>query len=549
MKRTTRPFTGHTANPITGIPVEQIGGDAYAVAFALPKEAPEPSITEQALDGLPANHREEARRQIAAYGADGFFNPETMMGVEGADPTVSNRFTLGRIVDFSTLESMYRDDGAARKEIEIPVHQVFRKTFTLKGETDGKTVTYLKKKGILHALEVLAINGGLFGGALGIMLVDDGAVDLAEPLNLDNVQALQGINVFDRWQVAWYTDTLVKDPENQRFMKPEKYQIFPIYGQPFWVHHTRCLRWDGAFLTERQRQMNMGWHDSELQALVQKMAQAAESFGYARNIVRTLVIETLKMKGLAAMIAAKKKDEIQMRMQTLRKWRSVLGIIPVDADDDYKKDGSSIQGLPALLDRFLQILCADGRVPYSIKYGKLVGGISGGKDEDVQLRMFYDMIRHEQQYKLEPNLVTVIDVAHHAKDGPYSGSAPEDFTIEFPPLTEPTALETAQERYYIAQADAIYLGAGGGAQVFTVEEIAELRGGGDTYTPGYKLMFSRTRPTGIPDPVLPTPVAKPGAPGAAAAAVKKKPEAPGGNGTPAPGAKAKPAAKKKPVTP
>ncbi len=518
-----RPRRGPSLNPQPDVPVESIGGDAFAVATALDHSPRQTAITEAALDSLPANHRNQARRQIAAFGStatgeDGWFNPETLMGVEGADPSTSTRYRTMGPWDFMTLESIYRGEGIGRKCIDIPIAQMFRRTFELKGDTDGETVKYLKKKRVLPALKSLATNGNLFGGALGIMLVKDGMPDLEEPLDLKRIESFEGINVFDRWQVAWYTDSLYRNPANPKFMQPRRYQIFPIYGSPFWVHESRVLRWDGAFIPERSRQQNNGWMDSTLQPMIDKFMMLGESMGITKTILRTIVIQVLAMKGLGDLIKGDKKSVVEARMRNLRKWMSVANIVPIDGEDTYTKESSSIQGVPQLLDRMMQWVAADGPVPYSILFGKLTGALGGGKDDDVQLRMFYDGIGSEQEAKAAPVLERVVTVAHAAKDFPdkariKAGDSPE---IDFPPLTEPTEDEISKTRLATAQADLIYLDAG----VFSPDEIRQARAGGDRYSAEYKAKGKAPRPPGVPEAVKPG--GAPPAAGEGAATPKKK---------------------------
>ncbi len=517
-------------NPQPDVPRVSVGGDAYEVALAL-DASPRPSrTTEAALDSLPPRMREQARRQIAAFGSlttgeDGWFNPETLMGVEGADPSTSTRYGIRGPWDFMTLEAIYRGEGIGRKVIDIPIAQMLRRTFEIKGESDGETVKYLKKKKIFPAVKALATNGSLFGGALAVMLVKDGVDDLEEPLDLKKVKSLEGLNVFDRWQCAWYTNALYRDPRHPKFMMPSKYQIFPIYGAPFWVHESRLLRWDGNFIPERSRQMNNGWMDSALQPLIDKFMMLGEAMGYSKAILRTMVVQVLALDGLADLVKGGNKKVVESRLRNLRKWLAIANIIPIDGKDQYQKHATSLAGLHDLLDRFMQWVAADGPVPYSILYGKMQGGLGNGKDDDVQLRMFYDGIRDEQNGQYTDVLARLCTVAKAAAD--YDGPRAEDgdqFEFDFPALTDPDEGEVAKTRLATAQADQIYLDAG----VFSPEEIRQSRAGGDRYSPDYTAKGKAPRPPGVPEAV------KPGGVGAVpgkkkveepnAAAAKKKPD-------------------------
>lgn len=447
-----------------------------------------PKLTGEVVMALREDHRTEAGKRIAVHrGADGWMNELTSIGIKGKDPAMFTRFGHEAPTGFAELEQLYRHEGIGRKIVDYPVREMFRRGFYVEGDPEGEAVDFLHKSGIISALQQGYSWGRLFGGGLGVMLVDDGATDLSQPLDLRNVRSFQGINNFDRWQVSWYADTLYTDPTQPKYMMPMLYQVFPIYGQPFWVHESRVIRYHGNPLTNRLTQLNMGWDDSVLQSVWAKLKTLGEVMGYTKSMMRTFVVQTLSMEGISKLIVAGNKGAVERRMETLRQWVSTLNIIPLDTKEMYSKTASSVTGYPDLLEIIMQWVVSDTPLPFSILFSKGGSrglGAKGSGDAEVQLEMFREYCADEQQLRLRPDLEQqILPVVFAASEGPFNGTAPEKWSVVFNPLAVPSEKEQAETRKIVAETDKVYIDAG----VVSPEWVTESRFGGQKYSSETKI--------------------------------------------------------------
>jgi hypothetical protein len=95
-------------------------------------------------------------------------------------------------------------------------------------------------------------------------------------------------------------------------------------------------------------------------------------------------------------------------------------------------------------------------------------------------------------------------ILFRAKAGPTKGIEPDNWTVSFPPLWQPTEQERATTRKMVAETDAIYYDMG----VVTSSEVRSSRFGSDEYssetvidnTPPPQLPPAETVPNATPAP-------------------------------------------------
>jgi phage-related protein (TIGR01555 family) len=310
--------------------------------------------------------------------------------------------------------------------------------------------------------------------------VDDGAADLRKPLNEERIKAFKYITAFaayELWPAKYYSD-----PRAAKFGEPEIWEICPSGVTPggaptLKVHESRLALFPGTTVSRRHRVNNRGWGDSIFVRVREAIRDFQMAFSASSALVDDFAQAVYKVKGLAELIAANRKDAIIDRMNVMDQCRSVLHAVMLDADgEDFERKPTPIAGLSDLLTKQQERLSAAFQMPLTWLFGTSPGGLNatGASDE----RGAYDRIAAQQTKKLQPVIERVIKLIMLVPDGPTKGQEPDKWSVKFNPLWQETEKEAAETRGIQANTDKIYIDTG----VILPEEVAASRFGGDGYS-------------------------------------------------------------------
>lgn len=395
------------------------------------------------------------------------------------------------------FDALYHGDHTCQKIAKLPAREMTRQWIKMQVDDSGSGVKnesteekMITAKQVMQALDDLSarskvaqalIWARVHGGSLLFLGVDDGADDLSQPLNIDNVKSFDFLLVFDRWDVQIQSVNI--DLKSKDFGKPEIYLLQPqtqtIIGNAsaLPVHASRFVRVEGVPTSAYRMSMNSGWSDSVYTA----MKETIQDFGMAWHSVAHLLYDfsqgVFKMKGLADAIAASEDDLVLNRISAMDMCRSVGRAIPIDSEDeDFTRVATPMSGLPETMDRFMLRVSEAAEIPATLLFGQSPAGLNATGESDI--RFFYDQIKAMQEETLRPVLDRILDVLFASKSGPTKGSNPDNWSYEFNPLWQETDQERAATRKIQAETDQIYLESG----VLDEDEIAMSRFGGDSYS-------------------------------------------------------------------
>jgi len=405
---------------------------------------------------------------------DGWQNFFTLFGTKGDRTT---RGTPGFHVQFTQpeLDDLYAGGGLARRIIDLPAQDMTREWFTTTDDGSEDLAEYMDALYLQPKVtEALSI-GRLFGGALLLMLVDDGR-ELSEPLNERNVRSIDGFRIYDRWQINWTQKSLYSDPKLAKYGHPESYYVTPYAGGGFNVHESRVIRIPGLAVSERKRVENNGWDYSVLEPVKQALMDLDSSHRASASIIQDFVQTVMSVKGLTDMLSGGQEEAVKKRLDIMDMSRSVLNTLLMDADgESFSKQSSSVSGLSDLLNQFrIQVSSITG-IPMTKLFGQSPGGMNATGESDV--RNYYDEIATQQSYVLRPILERLVRVCMLSKAGPYGGREPDSWKIQFNPLWQMSDKEVAEVRKLTAETDALYLQ----WSVFGSDEISEAREGAESW--------------------------------------------------------------------
>lgn len=411
------------------------------------------------------------------FKTDGWMNILSGLGVPGRDKTASTVFRACPQFGWCELDQLYRADGLTKRIIDIVSAEMIRQGWEVDGDPEGLLVSKFEEMNLYAKLTNLIQWARLYGGGLIVIGIADGR-ELDQPVNINNIEAVTWLHVFDRWQTQILFEYMTLDLNDQNYGYPTLYQITDYRtGAVFNVHHSRVLRMDWSILPPRDRNFNQGWGDSVILSIYDELKNYGSAFANTSAIMQDFVNGILKIPGLSQSLASNCNDSaILKRLDFANLSKSVAQMMVLDGEEVYEKLSTNVGGLSDLLDRFMLSLSSVTGIPVTLLFGRSPGGLNATGDSDV--RNFYDMIKQYQELKLKPILEKLTLYIFKSKTGPTKGLEPENWSIQFAPLWQNTEEQEANVRRTVAETDAIYIDRG----VLDPNEVAISRFGGDRWS-------------------------------------------------------------------
>ena len=221
----------------------------------------------------------------------------------------------------------------------------------------------------------------LYGGCIGVMLVD--GQDPATPLRLETVgpDQFKGLLVIDRWMCEPSLEDLVTD-YGAHLGLPKYYKINAaapaLKGAK--IHHSRlAFRMVGVELPQNQRMTENLWGISVLERLWDRMIAFDSASTGAAQLVYKSYLRTLKIPGLRDIVAAGGQAYTGLIQYTemMRRFQGIEGITLIDGEDEFEAQGhSAFSGLSDALTQFGQQLSGALQIPLVRLFGQSPAGMN-----------------------------------------------------------------------------------------------------------------------------------------------------------------------------
>lgn len=299
----------------------------------------------------------------------------------------------------------------------------------------------LVRKGVWSSLNEVFRWGRLYGGAIGVIMIE--GQDPFTELKLESVGKGQftGILVLDRWLVSPGLNDLVFSTEYG--MVPKYYDVSAgTLGLPgMKIHHSRVLRDEGPIrLPFNQRLTEMMWGLSVYERLYDRMIAFDSATNGAAQLVYKSYLRYLKVKKLRSIVAEGGNALIGLTkyVDMMRRFQGIEGVTMIDGDDEFGvQEHQAFSGISDVLLQFGQQISGALQVPLVRLFGQSPAGLSATGESDV--RTYYDGINAAQEKKRIP-VERIIRVAARSEEI----ELPDNFEFGFKPLWQMSDKEKAE---------------------------------------------------------------------------------------------------------
>jgi phage-related protein (TIGR01555 family) len=347
---------------------------------------------------------------------DSFQNFAAKIGIGTDNQTSGSTYGFNPISrNRGLLEWMYRGSWICGKVVDCPADDMTRAGIEMTGDMDPDDIDKLhqgmNQLAIWPSINATAKWGRLYGGAIGVMLIDGQKPET--PLRPDTVGkgAFKGLLVLDRWMVQPNYGELVTEfgPD---LGKPKFYEtVVEGFAIPrMKIHYTRCLRIDGVDLPFWQKITENLYGMSVLERLYDRLVAFDSTTQGAAQLVYKAHLRTLSVEGLRTIIAAggKALEGLVGQVDMMRRYQGNEGISLIDAKDKFETHAYSFTGLDQVLLAFGQQLSGAADIPLVRLFGQSPAGLNATGDSDI--RNYYDGINQQQELHLRRPLTSLFVV-------------------------------------------------------------------------------------------------------------------------------------------
>ena len=388
---------------------------------------------------------------------DGFMNLMSGLNTPGLDrtsstyqqPFYSNWHQQFRFTNYH-LTNLYLNNGLAQKIVDKPADDAFQRGVEIEEDEEELMANEYDRLQVLTRMADAVRWARLYGGAVLLLIAKDGG-ELTDPLNLNSIDSIEEIRVYDLTCVRT-TDILYNNIlEPTTFGKIEIYTIAPQNMSAFDVHESRLIPVSGDPLPSGVLNYNrIYWAGrSILDAVYVDISRYMQGLDWALRLLERKQQGVYQMEGLGNMFAQGDDHLVQQRINLVDLVRGNLNSVVVDKNDNYTVMNASMEGVQAMLDEFQTALAASSSIAVTILFGKSTRGLNTTGSGDLEA--YYGLISHIQNVISRPALEKLTSILW--TQSALKNKAPEDWHIEFNPLWLPTELEQAQTDFQKQQAN------------------------------------------------------------------------------------------------
>lgn len=385
---------------------------------------------------------------------DGYMNILSGLGSPAHDRTVLTgmgvsswqrglaRFWTSRF-HMMDLGEVYFNSGLAQKIIDRPADDCFQRGINIEGDDDGVMLDEFDRLQVLTRFADAIRWSRLYGASCLVLIAKDGG-ELTDPLNLDALDEITEIRVFDitcvRNDNKYYDDR--NDPEH--FGKIEFYKISAPGQQPFDIHESRLIPVGGDPVPVGYiSQSNIPWAGRPtLEGCYKSLMRYDNALEWTLRLLERKQQAVYNMEGLGEAIANQEDHLVTNRINMVDMVRGILNSVVIDKEDTYQIQNLGIEGIQNVLDEYQVSLSADSNIPLLVLFGKTHGGLQTSAQSNME--SYYSMVSHIQQVLVKPAMERLVAVLY--TQATIKAKTPDKWKIIFNALWMPSEQEQATTR-------------------------------------------------------------------------------------------------------
>ncbi len=397
-----------------------------------------------------------AQVQRARMALDGYNNLIARLGDNERNALSSSYYApRGLSNRWQELTVMYREGWLTKKIIDVPAEDMTKAWISFDTQLEQDAVRRIEREFRQFKVQKKFTDGlkwgRLYGGAIGVILIDGQEDMMHMPLDLALVMpgSFRGMIIKDRWAGVNPSLELVTDLMDSDYGYPKYYEIEGVApdsgnalgGESIKVHHSRVVRFTGRELPFLDEQAELYWGASEMEHVFDELNKRNATSANIAQLVFQANLRVLKMSDLGQLLAMsdeRTQKELYATIQAQNTLMTSFGLQLMDSEDSFETHPYTFAGLNDIYQSFQADISGAAEIPATKLFGKSPDGMNATGESD--LTNYYDSIRQKQENYLRPGLEKVLPVACVSA----LGKMPDDIEIVFEPVETTTDVQRAE---------------------------------------------------------------------------------------------------------
>jgi phage-related protein (TIGR01555 family) len=397
---------------------------------------PTPAAKEMPKPKMPRGLSMDAFSNVVARLGHG--TPNLMEGTEYPTTRLTQNYQL--------MNSLYRSHWIVRRIIDTIPEDMTRNWITLTTQLPPEDVRRLDKiwrtrnvkSKILQGLKW----GRLYGGAVGLILIEGHEDILDKPLDFDMVMpgTFKGLMIVDRWSGVYPNMKLIDNINDVDFGLPESYEVTTENAETLNVHHSRIVRFTGRELPHWERVAEIYWGASEVEVVFDELKKRDNTSWNIAQLIFLANLRVLKMGDLGQDLAVqdeKVQADLYNTLQAQNWLMSNMGMYILGKDDDFATHQYSFAGLNDIYESFMMDVAGACQIPVTKLFGRAPAGMNSTGESDMQ--NYYETVQQGQETILAPILDKLLPIMCMSE----FGAIPDDMDYNFNPIRTPDDKDVA----------------------------------------------------------------------------------------------------------
>jgi phage-related protein (TIGR01555 family) len=380
-------------------------------------------------------------RMPRGFTTDSFSNVLARTGFGTPNLLESTEYPLTRLTNnYQLLNSLYRSNGIVRRVVDTIPEDATSNWINLQSQIAPEDLRKVEslwstrriKQQILKGL----VWGRLYGGALGVIMIEGHEDELHSPLDFDAIMpgTFKGLYIVDRWSGCYPSQDLVEDINDLEFGLPNSYEVEFGEGQRITVHHTRAIRFTGRDLPYWEMLAEVYWGASEVEIIFDYLKMFDNTVYNIASLVFNANLKVLQMSDLGQLLAvgdAQAQQEVYNTVQAQTMLQSSQGMMLLDKDDNFTTYQYSFSGIADVAKIFMMNLSSVTKIPQTKLFGDSPSGMNATGESDMQ--NYYEVIQQYQETHVSPVIDKLLPIMFMSE----LGAIPDDYDYIYRPVREP----------------------------------------------------------------------------------------------------------------
>lgn len=353
---------------------------------------------------------------VINYMKDSLVNFVSGLGTS-RDKAASGRYAAQTGMSNAELLAFYRSSWLAKKTVQIPAFDSFRKWRNWQAVPDEITLIEAEEKR-LHLRQKLyeaRWKARLFGWCA--IYISDGTSDPKLPLDPTKLRkgGIKFLNVMPKWHFKHDNLQIDRDPQSETFGHPIYYVTAEnstangILLPQIEIHPSRLVIFkgdptpdDGELGSLSVDGFMLG--ESVLEGRFTAIRNADSAAANIASLIYEAKTDVISIPDLMENLRANDYAErLMSRFSLAATAKGINGVLLLDAQETYDQKNVALTGLDSLLDRFLQMVAGASDIPVTRLLGVSPGGLNATGEHD--LRNYYDFVQALQENEISPALL------------------------------------------------------------------------------------------------------------------------------------------------